>query len=51
VDVKTAYVRGLDSFAIKIVSGFLDNYKQTTAEEGIFTNNSIAIRRCQIAWG
>lgn len=27
VDVKTAYVRGLDSFAIKIASGFLDNYR------------------------
>jgi len=26
VDIKTAYVRGLDSFAIKIASGFLDNY-------------------------
>ena len=26
VDVKTAYVRGLDSFAIKIASGFYENY-------------------------
>ena len=26
VDIKTAYLRGLDSFAIKIASGFLDNY-------------------------
>lgn len=25
VDVKTAYIRGLESFAIKIASGFLDN--------------------------
>jgi len=25
VDVKTAYIQGLDSFAIKIASGFLDN--------------------------
>jgi ectoine utilization protein EutC len=27
VDVKTAYVHGLDSFAIKIASGFFDNYR------------------------
>ena len=27
VDVKTAYIHGLDRFAIKIASGFLDNYK------------------------
>jgi ornithine cyclodeaminase len=27
VDVKTAYIRGLDSFAIKVASGFLDNYR------------------------
>lgn len=27
VDVKTAYIHGLDSFAIKIASGFFDNYK------------------------
>ncbi len=27
VDVKTAYVRGLDSFAIKIASGFFENYR------------------------
>ena len=27
VDVKTAYLRGRDSFAIKIASGFLDNYR------------------------
>ena len=27
VDVKTAYVRGLDSFAIKIAAGFLENYR------------------------
>jgi len=27
VDVKTAYLRGLDSFAIKVASGFLDNYR------------------------
>lgn len=27
VDVKSAYVRGLDSFAIKVSSGFFDNYK------------------------
>jgi len=27
VDVKSAYVRGLDSFAIKIASGFFDNVK------------------------
>ncbi len=27
VDVKTAYIHGLDSFAIKIASGFLDNHK------------------------
>lgn len=27
VDVKTAYVRGLDSFAIKMSPGFFDNYK------------------------
>jgi ectoine utilization protein EutC len=26
VDVKTAYVRGLDSFAIKMASGFYENY-------------------------
>lgn len=25
VDVKTAYIRGLDSFAIKIAAGFFDN--------------------------
>lgn len=27
VDIKTAYVRGLDSFAIKIAAGFFDNYR------------------------
>ncbi len=27
VDVKTAYVRGLDSFAIKIAAGFFENYR------------------------
>ncbi len=27
VDVKSAYVRGLDSFAIKVASGFFENYK------------------------
>jgi ornithine cyclodeaminase len=27
VDIKTAYIHGLDSFAIKIASGFFDNYK------------------------
>ena len=27
VDVKTAYIHGLDSFAIKIASGFFDNRK------------------------
>lgn len=27
VDVKSAYIRGLDSFAIKLSSGFFDNYK------------------------
>jgi len=27
VDIKTAYVRGLDSFAIKIASGFYENYR------------------------
>jgi len=27
VDVKTAYIRGLDSFAIKIASGFFENYR------------------------
>jgi ornithine cyclodeaminase len=27
VDVKTAYLHGLDSFAIKIAAGFFDNYK------------------------
>jgi len=27
VDVKTAYVHGLDSFAIKIASGFFENYR------------------------
>ncbi len=27
VDVKTAYIRGLDSFAIKMSPGFFDNYK------------------------
>ncbi|MYL34945.1 cyclodeaminase [Pontibacillus yanchengensis] len=27
VDVKTAYVKGLDYFAIKVSSGFFDNYK------------------------
>ncbi len=27
VDIKTAYIQGLDSFAIKVASGFLDNYK------------------------
>ena len=26
VDVKTAYLHGLDSFAIKIAAGFLDNH-------------------------
>nr|WP_091274181.1 cyclodeaminase [Alteribacillus persepolensis] len=28
VDVKTAYVKGLDKFALKISSGFFDNYKK-----------------------
>jgi len=27
VDVKTAYIKGLDQFAIKIAAGFFDNYK------------------------
>ena len=27
VDVKTAYIKGMDSFAIKIASGFLGNYQ------------------------
>jgi ectoine utilization protein EutC len=27
VDIKTAYVRGFDSFAIKIASGFFENYR------------------------
>lgn len=27
VDVKTAYVNGLDSFAVKVASGFYDNYR------------------------
>ncbi len=27
VDVKTAYIHGLDSFAIKIASGFVENYR------------------------
>jgi len=27
VDIKTAYVRGLDSFAIKIAAGFFENYR------------------------
>lgn len=27
VDVKTAYIHGLDSFAIKIASGFINNYQ------------------------
>jgi ectoine utilization protein EutC len=27
VDIKTAHIRGLDSFAIKIASGFFDNYR------------------------
>ena len=27
VDIKTAYVRGLDSFAVKIASGFFENYR------------------------
>jgi len=27
VDVKTAYIRGLDSFAIKIAAGFFENYR------------------------
>lgn len=27
VDIKTAYIQGLDSFAIKIASGFFENYK------------------------
>jgi len=27
VDVKTAYIKGLDRFAIKIAAGFFDNYK------------------------
>ena len=25
VDIKTAYIEGLDSFAVKVASGFLDN--------------------------
>ena len=29
VDVKTAYIHGLDSFAIKIASGFHDNHRRT----------------------
>jgi len=27
VDVKTAYIKGLDSFAVKMASGFYDNYR------------------------
>lgn len=27
VDIKTAYIRGLDSFAIKIAAGFFENYR------------------------
>lgn len=27
VDVKTAYIKGLDSFAVKLSSGFFENYK------------------------
>jgi ornithine cyclodeaminase len=27
VDIKTAYVRGFDSFAVKIAAGFFDNYR------------------------
>lgn len=27
VDIKTAYLKGLDSFAVKMSSGFFDNYK------------------------
>ena len=27
VDIKTAYVRGLDSFAVKMASGFFENYR------------------------
>lgn len=27
VDIKTAYIEGIESFAIKIAAGFLDNYK------------------------
>ena len=27
VDIKTAYVRGFEQFAIKIASGFFDNYR------------------------
>jgi len=27
VDIKTAYIQGLDSFAIKVASGFYENYK------------------------
>ena len=38
VDIKTAYVRGLDSFAVKIASGFYDN-----AAEGLPTSSGIMI--------
>ena len=27
VDIKTAYIRGLDSFAIKVAAGFFENYR------------------------
>ncbi|MBN1285001.1 MAG: cyclodeaminase [Anaerolineae bacterium] len=27
VDIKTAYIEGLDSFAVKVASGFFENYK------------------------
>jgi ornithine cyclodeaminase len=27
VDVKTAYIKGMDSFAVKIAAGFLENYR------------------------
>jgi ornithine cyclodeaminase len=38
VDVKTAYVRGFDSFAIKIAAGFLENYRL-----GLPTGSSIMV--------
>jgi ornithine cyclodeaminase len=38
VDVKTAYVRGLDSFAVKIASGFYDN-----AARGLPTSSGMMV--------